>query len=47
MMTKAFVISNGVDVVEKYDIARMADPHKVDAEDSGQRLDFKGVVNED
>ncbi|CZS87869.1 probable neutral trehalase (alpha,alpha-trehalose glucohydrolase) [Rhynchosporium graminicola] len=45
MMTKAFVDYNGV-VVEKYDVTRIADPHKVDAEYGNQGLDFKGVAKE-
>ncbi|KAL2071667.1 hypothetical protein VTL71DRAFT_12902 [Oculimacula yallundae] len=45
MMTKAFVDFNGV-VVEKYDVTRVADPHKVDAEYGNQGLDFKGVAKE-
>lgn len=43
MMTKAFVDYNGV-VVEKYDVTRMADPHRVDAEYGNQGSDFKGVA---
>ncbi len=31
MVTKAFVDFNGI-VVEKYDVTRPVDPHKVDAE---------------
>jgi len=45
MMTKAFVDFNGV-VVEKYDVTRMVDPHRVDAEYGNQGLDFKGVAKE-
>ncbi|KAF4633057.1 hypothetical protein G7Y89_g5068 [Cudoniella acicularis] len=45
MMTKAFVDFNGV-VVEKYDVTRKADPHRVDAEYGNQGLDFKGVAKE-
>ncbi|KAH7350771.1 neutral trehalase [Rhexocercosporidium sp. MPI-PUGE-AT-0058] len=45
MMTKAFVDYNGV-VVEKYDVTRIADPHRVDAEYGNQGLDFKGVAKE-
>ncbi|CAL3967650.1 hypothetical protein PZA11_003900 [Diplocarpon coronariae] len=45
MMTRAFVDYNGV-VVEKYDVTRMADPHRVDAEYGNQGLDFKGVAKE-
>jgi alpha,alpha-trehalase len=45
MMTRAFVDFNGV-VVEKYDVTRMTDPHRVDAEYGNQGLDFKGVAKE-
>ncbi|KAG6019475.1 hypothetical protein E4U41_003215 [Claviceps citrina] len=45
MITKAFVDYNGV-VVEKYDVTRPADPHRVDAEYGNQGLDFKGVAKE-
>lgn len=45
MMTKAFVDFNGV-VVEKYDVTRLVDPHRVDAEYGNQGLDFKGVAKE-
>ncbi|KAG4419197.1 hypothetical protein IFR04_007698 [Cadophora malorum] len=45
MMTTAFVDYNGV-VVEKYDVTRIADPHRVDAEYGNQGLDFKGVAKE-
>ncbi|KAF6842303.1 neutral trehalase [Colletotrichum musicola] len=45
MMTKAFVDFNGV-VVEKYDVTRPIDPHRVDAEYGNQGLDFKGVAKE-
>lgn len=45
MMTKAFVDYNGV-VVEKYDVTRTQDPHRVDAEYGNQGLDFKGVAKE-
>jgi alpha,alpha-trehalase len=45
MMTKAFVDYNGV-VVEKYDVTRTVDPHRVDAEYGNQGLDFKGVATE-
>ncbi|TVY88515.1 Neutral trehalase [Lachnellula willkommii] len=45
MMTKAFVDYNGV-VVEKYDVTRLVDPHRVDAEYGNQGLDFKGVAKE-
>ncbi|KAI9699664.1 MAG: alpha,alpha-trehalase nth1 [Candelina mexicana] len=45
MVTKAFVDFNGV-VVEKYDVTRQIDPHKVDAEYGNQGSDFKGVARE-
>jgi len=45
MVTKAFVDYNGV-VVEKYDVTRPKDPHRVDAEYGNQGLDFKGVARE-
>ena len=45
MMTTAFVDYNGV-VVEKYDVTRTKDPHRVDAEYGNQGLDFKGVAKE-
>jgi alpha,alpha-trehalase len=45
MITKAFVDFNGV-VVEKYDVTRSVDPHRVDAEYGNQGLDFKGVAKE-
>ncbi|KAH8893359.1 neutral trehalase [Thozetella sp. PMI_491] len=45
MMTKAFVDFNGV-VVEKYDVMRPVDPHRVDAEYGNQGTDFKGVAKE-
>lgn len=45
MITKAFVDFNGV-VVEKYDVTRPIDPHRVDAEYGNQGLDFKGVATE-
>jgi alpha,alpha-trehalase len=45
MMTKAFVDYNGV-VVEKYDVTRVTDPHRVDAEYGNQGSDFKGVATE-
>ncbi|OBT50329.1 neutral trehalase, partial [Pseudogymnoascus sp. 24MN13] len=45
MITKAFVDYNGV-VVEKYDVTRPVDPHRVDAEYGNQGLDFKGVAKE-
>ncbi|KAI9711368.1 MAG: hypothetical protein M1812_007217 [Candelaria pacifica] len=45
MVTKAFVDFNGV-VVEKYDVTRQMDPHKVEAEYGNQGSDFKGVARE-
>ena len=45
MITKAFVDFNGV-VVEKYDVTRPIDPHKVEAEYGNQGGDFKGVPRE-
>lgn len=45
MMTKAFIDYNGI-VVEKYDITRGADPHRVDAEYGNQGTDFKGAPTE-
>lgn len=45
MVTKAFVDFNGV-VVEKYDVTREIDPHKVEAEYGNQGSDFKGVPRE-
>ncbi|KAF2084340.1 glycoside hydrolase family 37 protein [Saccharata proteae CBS 121410] len=45
MVTKAFVDFNGV-VVEKYDVTRPIDPHKVEAEYGNQGSDFKGVPKE-
>ncbi|KAK9463704.1 trehalase-domain-containing protein [Lipomyces oligophaga] len=45
MMTKAFVDFNGI-VVEKYDVTRPVDPHRVDAEYGNQGADFKGVAKE-
>jgi alpha,alpha-trehalase len=42
---KAFVDFNGV-VVEKYDVTRPIDPHKVEAEYGNQGSDFKGVPRE-
>jgi alpha,alpha-trehalase len=45
MITKAFSDYNGV-VVEKYDVTRPVDPHRVDAEYGNQGLDFKGVAKE-
>ncbi|KAJ5393410.1 uncharacterized protein N7487_011051 [Penicillium crustosum] len=45
MITKAFVDFNGV-VVEKYDVTRPIDPHRVDAEYGNQGTDFKGAPRE-
>ncbi|ODQ65950.1 alpha,alpha-trehalase Ntp1 [Nadsonia fulvescens var. elongata DSM 6958] len=45
MITKAFVDYNGI-VVEKYDVTRPNDPHRVDAEYGNQGSDFKGVATE-
>ncbi|KAK9466566.1 trehalase-domain-containing protein [Lipomyces arxii] len=45
MITKAFVDYNGI-VVEKYDVTRPVDPHRVDAEYGNQGADFKGVAKE-
>jgi alpha,alpha-trehalase len=45
MVTKAFFDFNGV-VVEKYDLTRQVDPHKVEAEYGNQGADFKGVPKE-
>ena len=45
MITKAFFDFNGV-VVEKYNVTRPIDPHKVDAEYGNQGSDFKGVAKE-
>lgn len=45
MITKAFFDYNGV-VVEKYDVTRPVDPHRVDAEYGNQGMDFKGVAKE-
>lgn len=45
MITKAFFDFNGV-VVEKYDVTRPVDPHRVDAEYGNQGLNFKGVAKE-
>ncbi|KAL4962796.1 alpha,alpha-trehalase [Aspergillus stella-maris] len=45
MITKAFVDFNGV-VVEKYDVTRPIDPHRVDAEYGNQGVDFKGAPKE-
>ncbi|KAJ5606366.1 treB [Penicillium lagena] len=45
MITKAFVDFNGV-VVEKYDVTRPIDPHRVTAEYGNQGTDFKGAPRE-
>ncbi|KAH3684562.1 hypothetical protein WICPIJ_004452 [Wickerhamomyces pijperi] len=45
LITKSFVDYNGI-VVEKYDVTRATDPHKVDAEYGNQGSDFKGVALE-
>lgn len=45
MITKAFVDFNGA-VVEKYDVTRPIDPHRVDAEYGNQGGDFQGVSRE-
>lgn len=45
MITKAFFDFNGV-VVEKYDVTRPIDPHRVDAEYGNQGVDFKGAPRE-
>ncbi|KAK2806776.1 hypothetical protein FQN50_005638 [Emmonsiellopsis sp. PD_5] len=45
MITKAFVDFNGA-VVEKYDVTRPIDPHRVEAEYGNQGGDFKGVSRE-
>ncbi|PVH90927.1 glycoside hydrolase family 37 protein [Periconia macrospinosa] len=45
MVTKAFVDFNGV-VVEKYNVTRPIDPHKVEAEYGNQGSEFKGVPRE-
>lgn len=45
LMTKAFVDYNGI-VVEKYDVTKGSDPHRVDAEYGNQGADFKGVATE-
>ncbi|KAF2842044.1 glycoside hydrolase family 37 protein [Patellaria atrata CBS 101060] len=45
MVIKAFVDFNGV-VVEKYDVTRPHDPHKVEAEYGNQGGDIKGVPRE-
>ena len=45
MVVKAFVDFNGV-VVEKYNVTRELDPHKVDAEYGNQGSEFVGVPRE-
>ncbi|GCE99655.1 alpha,alpha-trehalase nth1 [Zygosaccharomyces mellis] len=45
IMTKAFVDYNGI-VVEKYDVTKGTDPHRVNAEYGNQGADFKGVAKE-
>lgn len=45
MVTKSFVDFNGI-VVEKYDVTRQVDAHKVTAEYGNQGSDFKGVATE-
>lgn len=45
LITLAFVDYNGI-VVEKYNVTKMTDPHKVDAEYGNQGSDFKGVATE-
>ena len=45
MVTQAFNDFNGV-VVEKYDVTRQIDPHRVEAEYGNQGADFKGVPRE-
>lgn len=45
IMTKSFVDYNGI-VVEKYDVTKYTDPHRVDAEYGNQGADFKGVATE-
>lgn len=45
MITKAFVDFSGV-VVEKYDVTRPVDPHRVEAEYGNQGGDFRGVARE-
>ncbi|KAI9771407.1 MAG: alpha,alpha-trehalase nth1 [Geoglossum umbratile] len=45
MVTKVFVDFNGA-VVEKYDVTRDVDPHRVDAEYGNQGTDFRGVAKE-
>jgi alpha,alpha-trehalase len=45
MVIKAFVDYNGV-VVEKYNVTKEMDPHRVDAEYGNQGADFKGAPTE-
>lgn len=45
MVTKAFVDFNGV-VVEKYDVTKKTDPHRVTAEYGNQGSQFEGVATE-
>ncbi|KAM5513573.1 trehalase [Fusarium oxysporum f. sp. phaseoli] len=45
VIIKGFAEFNGT-VVQKYDITRPLDPHRVDAEYGNQGLDFKGVATE-
>lgn len=45
MITTAFVDYHGT-VVEKYDVTRPIDPHRVDAEYGNQGIDFTGVARE-
>lgn len=45
IMTKSFVDYNGI-VVEKYDVTRATDPHRVDAEYGNQGEGFEGVATE-
>lgn len=45
MVLKAFVDFNGV-IVEKYNVTREMDPHRVEAEYGNQGADFKGVPRE-
>lgn len=45
MVIKAFVDFNGI-VVEKYNVTRPIDPHRVEAEYGNQGADFKGAPRE-
>lgn len=45
IMTKAFIDYNGI-VVEKYDVTKGTDPHRVNAEYGNQGADFKGAAKE-